>query len=364
MTEGDEPNVLVALNPAALKVNLPDLKPGAMVIVNTGAFSERDLRKAGYEANRLDDGMLAPFRVLPLNISKMTLAAVADLGLSEKEAVRCKSLWTLGLVLWMYGRRRAETVKWLKQKFAARPELAKANVVALNAGHAYGETAELTSGVSTYTVGRAHLEPGLYRTIVGAEAMALGLLEGTKLAGLELFFGSYPITPSSPLLHRFANLKRLGVVTFQAEGEVSAVCSEIGASYAGALGVTLSSGPGIALKTEAIGLAVAAELPLVIVNAQRGGPSTGLPTKTEQSDLCQAVFGRNADSPLVVLAAHSPSDCFETPIEAVRLAAGFMTPVMLLTDGYLASAAEPWRIPGIDQLVPFPVNFRTDPEEF
>ena len=364
MTEGDEPNVLVALNPAALKVNLSDLKPGAMVIVNTGAFGERNLRKAGYEANPLDDGTLAPFRVLPLDISKMTLAAVGDLGLSQKEALRCKNLWTLGLVLWMYGRRRAETIKWLKQKFVTRPELAKANVAALNAGHAYGETAELPSGISTYTVGRANLEPGLYRTIVGAEAMALGLLEGAKLAGLDLFFGSYPITPSSPLLHKLANLKHFGVVTFQAEDEISAVCSAIGASYAGVLGVTSSSGPGIALKTEAIGLAVAAELPLVIVNAQRGGPSTGLPTKTEQSDLYQAVFGRNADSPLVVLAAHSPSDCFETAIEAVRLATGFMTPVMLMTDGYLASAAEPWHIPDINDLVPFPVSFRTDSEGF
>ncbi len=364
MTEGDEPNVLVALNPAALKVNLGELRPGAMVVVNTGAFSDSNLRKAGYTENPLEDGTLAPFRVLPLDISKMTLAAVRDFGLSQKEALRCKNIWTLGLTLWMYGRKRADTIEWLKQKFAARPELAEANVAALNAGHAYGETAELPSGISTYAVPKAHLQPGLYRTIVGSEAMALGLLEGTKLAGLDLFFGSYPITPSSPLLHKLANLKRSGVMTFQAEDEIAAVCAAIGASYAGALGVTSSSGPGIALKTEAIGLAVAVELPLVIVNWQRGGPSTGLPTKTEQSDLYQAVFGRNADSPLVVMAAHSPSDCFETAIEAVRIASKFMTPVMLLADGYLASAAEPWRIPDVDEIEPFPVNFRTDPADF
>lgn len=274
-------------------------------------------------------------------------------------------MWALGLMLWMYDRERSATQAWLRQKFAKRPDLVQANIAALDAGHAYGETAELGRTVSGYTVRRADLAPGRYRTVTGTDALAWGLIAGLRATGLpRLVFGSYPITPASPLLHALAKLRNFGVVTFQAEDEIAAVCSAIGASYAGALGVTSSSGPGIALKTEAIGLAISAELPLVVVNSQRGGPSTGLPTKTEQSDLFQAVYGRNGDAPLPVISTATPSDCFEVAMEAVRLATKYMTPVMLLTDGYLANAAEPWRLPDVASLPTFPVTRRTDPAGF
>jgi len=363
-TSGDEPDVLVALNPAALFVNIGDLKPGGLVLADTGAFTERNLRKAGYEANPLEDGSLAKYRVMAIDISKMTIEAVKHLGLSQKEALRCKNMWTLGLVYWLYGRRRQQTVDWLHDKFKGRREIAEANVAAVNAGHAFAETAELPSGLEPFTVVPAKIEPGLYRTVTGTDALAWGLAAGSRLAGLQMVFASYPITPASAVLHALARLKQYDVVTFQAEDEIAAVCAAIGASYAGSLGVTSSSGPGIALKGEAIGLAIATELPLVVVNSQRGGPSTGLPTKTEQSDLYQAVYGRNADSPLVVLASRSPTDCFEVAIEAVRLATKYMTPVIVLTDGYIANASEPWRLPDADDLEPFPVEFRTDPEGF
>jgi 2-oxoglutarate ferredoxin oxidoreductase subunit alpha len=297
-------------------------------------------------------------------MSTLTVQAVEGQGLGKKEALRCKNMWALGLVFWMFGRDRASATGWLKAKFAKRPDLAAANIAALNAGHAYGETAELPSGVQAYSVAPAKLDGGLYRSVSGTEALAWGLLAGAQLAGLGMTFCSYPITPASQLLHSLAALKRYGVVTFQAEDEIAAVCAAIGASFAGSLGITSSSGPGIALKTEALGLAVATELPLVVVNAQRGGPSTGLPTKTEQSDLYQAVFGRNADTPLPVLAARSPSDCFEVGIEAVRLATRYMTPVMLLSDGFIANASEPWLIPRIEDYAPFPVRFHQDPEGF
>ncbi|HEU4705506.1 MAG TPA: 2-oxoacid:acceptor oxidoreductase subunit alpha, partial [Sphingomicrobium sp.] len=274
----------------------------------------------------------------------------------NKEALRCKNMWTLGLALWMFDRDRRPIVDWLNTKFAKAPELAEANVAALNAGHAYGETVEI-GGVHRRHVDPAPAEPGLYRTVTGAEALALGLVAGTQLAGLRMFFGSYPITPASPLLHHLARLKEFGITTFQAEDEIAAICAALGASYAGQLGVTSSSGPGIALKTEALGLAVMTELPLVVVNSQRGGPSTGLPTKTEQSDLYQAVYGRNGDTPLPVIAARSPADAFECAIEACRIATRYMTPVMLLTDGYIANAAEPWRVPDMAGFVPFPVQF-------
>ena len=365
LTAGDQPDVLVAMNPAALKVNLDQLKPGGMVVVDTGAFSARNLAKAGYgEDNPLEDGTLAPFNVLPLDISKMTLEAVKEFGLSNKDALRSKNMWTLGLMLWMYGRQRQSVVDWLKGKFAKKPEIADANIAALNAGHAFGETAELSGDLSNYVVGKAEVKSGIYRTITGAEALALGLVAGGKLADLDIMFGSYPITPASTLLHQLARLKEHGVVTFQAEDEIAAICSAIGASFAGSLGITSSSGPGIALKTEAIGLAIVTELPLVIVNSQRGGPSTGLPTKTEQSDLYQAVYGRNADAPLPVISSSSPGDCFFAAIEAVRIATKYMTPVILLTDGYLANAAEPWPVPDFDDLEPFPVVHHTDPEDF
>ncbi len=363
-TAGDEVDVLVAMNPAALRVNLRDLRVGGTVVVDTGSFTERNLAKAGYPSNPLEDGSLVPYQLIKLDISKLTLDAVEPFGLSQKEALRCRNMWALGLMLWMYDRDRQATVDWLNRKFAKRPELAQANIAALNAGHAFGETAEM-SPIAAYQVRPARVEPGEYRTVTGTEALAWGLLAGARAAGLEkLVFGSYPITPASPLLHTLAGLKAYGVVTFQAEDEIAAIGAALGASYAGALGVTSSSGPGIALKTEALGLAVATELPLVVVNSQRAGPSTGMPTKTEQSDLYQALFGRNADSPLVVLAAATPGDCFEVAMEAVRLATKYMTPVILLTDGYLANAAEPWRIPELASLPSFPVRFRTDPSGF
>jgi 2-oxoglutarate/2-oxoacid ferredoxin oxidoreductase subunit alpha len=354
----------VALNPAALKGEIGDLKPGGLVIIDTAAFTERNLRKAGYESNPLHDGTLDAFRMLEVDIAQMTLEAVRPFGLSQKDALRCKNMWALGLVYWLYDRDRQPTVEWLHQKFGNRPEVEGANIAALNAGHAFGETAELPDSVSGYVVNAAEIAPGLYRSITGGEAMAYGLVVGASLAGLKLVFGSYPITPASPLLHTLSTLRRYGVVTLQAEDEIAAVCAAIGASYGGALGVTSSSGPGIALKTEAIGLAIATELPLVVVNTQRAGPSTGLPTKTEQSDLYQAVFGRNADSPLVVLAACSPGDCFDVAIEAARIATKYMTPVMVLSDGYIANAAQPWKIPDVGALEPFPVQHRLDPEGF
>ncbi len=363
-TAGDAPDVLVALNPAALKVSVGDLKTGGLVIIDTGSANERNLRKAGYESDPLEDGSLDKYRVIGVDVSKLTLAAVKQFGLTQKDALRCKNMWTLGLVYWLYARPRRPTIDWLNQKFEKRPEVAGANVAALNAGHAFGETAELPRGLHPFTVAPADIAPGLYRTISGGEALAWGLVAGAHLAGLRLVFSSYPITPASDVLHSLAELKEYDVVTFQAEDEIAAACAAIGASYSGAIGVTSSSGPGIALKTEALGLAIAAELPLVVVDSQRAGPSTGMPTKTEQSDLYQAVFGRNADSPLAVLAARSPSDCFEAAIEAIRLATKYMTPVILLSDGYIANAAEPWRIPDFDGFERFPVAFRTDPEGF
>ncbi|MEQ8195110.1 MAG: 2-oxoacid:acceptor oxidoreductase subunit alpha [Rhodospirillales bacterium] len=363
-TSGDAPDMLVAMNPAALKVELKDLRPGGLLLIDEGAFTERNLRRAGYEGNPLEDGSLDHYRVLKVDISKLTFEAVKDTGLSQKEAMRCKNLWTLGLVYWMYGRDRQPTIDWLNHKFAKRSDIAEANTLALNAGHAFAETAELADDFPSYRVRRAVLPAGTYRTVTGGEALAFGLVAGCRLAGIELFLGSYPITPASPVLHALSNLRQYGVKTFQAEDEIAAACSAIGASYAGALGVTSSSGPGIALKGEAIGLAISAELPLVIVNSQRAGPSTGMPTKTEQSDLYQAVYGRNGDAPLVVLASRSPSDCFEVAIEAVRLAIKYMAPVILLTDGYIANAAEPWLIPDVDQIAKIPLDFRTDPEGF
>ena len=359
-TSGDEPDVLVALNPAALAVNLDELKPGGLIIADTGTFTARYLEKAGFASNPLEDGSLAKYRKLAIDISKMTLAAVEEQKLGQKEALRCKNMWTLGLVYWLYGRGRRATADWLAAHFEERPEIAAANIAALNAGHAFGETAELSNDIGTYQVPSAELPPGLYRNVTGTEALAWGLVAGTHLADLKLVFCSYPITPASGLLHALARLKEHDVVTFQAEDEIAAACAAIGASYAGSLGVTSSSGPGVALKTEAIGLAIASEMPIVVINSQRAGPSTGLPTKTEQSDLYQAVFGRNADSPLVVLAANSPSDCFEVAIEAVRLATKYMTPVIVLSDGYIANASEPWMIPSVDELARFPVHFRTE----
>jgi 2-oxoglutarate ferredoxin oxidoreductase subunit alpha len=360
-TAGDQPDVLVAMNPAALKVNVDQLREGGLIIADEGEFTARNLAKAGYDANPLEDGSLARWQLVHFNISQLTLDAVKPFGLGNKEALRCKNMWTLGLALWMFDRDRQPIVDWLKTKFSKAPELAEANIAALNAGHAYGETVEIGGAVHKRHLDAAPAEPGLYRTVTGAEALAVGLVAGAQLAGLNMFFGSYPITPASPLLHHLARLKEFGITTFQAEDEIAAICAAIGASYAGQLGVTSSSGPGIALKTEAIGLAVMTELPLVIVNSQRGGPSTGLPTKTEQSDLYQAVYGRNGDTPLPVISARSPADAFDCAIEAVRIATRFMTPVMLLTDGYIANAAEPWKVPDMGGYDPFPVSFFEQP---
>ena len=363
-TSGDAPDVLVALNPAALKVNLGELKPDGLVILDSGAFTRRNLHKAGYESDPRLDGSLLKERTIEIDISKLTLETVKEFGLSQKEALRCKNMWTLGLVYWLYERKRQPTVDWLKTKFHKRPELAAANIAAMDGGHAFGETAELPRGLSGFVVEPADIAPGHYRAVTGGEALAWGLVTGARLAELEMTFASYPITPASALLHILANLRQCGVTTFQAEDEIAAICAAIGASYAGSLGVTSSSGPGIALKTEALNLAISAELPLIVVNAQRAGPSTGMPTKTEQSDLYQAVFGRSADSPLAVIAARSPSDCFEVAIEATRIATKYMTPVILLSDSYVANAAEPWLIPDIDALPRFPVRFHTEPEGF
>ena len=363
-TSGDDCDMVVAMNPAALKVVLPELKLGGLILVDSGTFTERNLHKAHYHTNPLEDGSLTPYRLIELDISAMTLEAVKEFGLGKKEALRCKNMWTLGLVYWMYDRDRQVTIDWLNVKFTNLPDLAAANIAALNAGHAFGETAEIPDGVHGFSIGKADIAPGEYRTVTGAEALSWGLVAGAKLAGLKMTFCSYPITPASSLLHTLCNLMDYDVVTFQAEDEIAAVCTAIGASYAGSLGITSSSGPGIALKAEAIGLAISAELPLIVVNSQRAGPSTGMPTKTEQSDLHQAVFGRNADSPLVVVASRSPSDCFDVAIEAVRLSVKYMTPAILLTDGYIGNAAEPWLIPDFESFESFPVEFRTDPEGY
>jgi 2-oxoglutarate ferredoxin oxidoreductase subunit alpha len=360
MTPGDAPDVLVAMNPAALKTNLPDLKQGGLLIVNEGAFVKANLAKAGYDKNPLEDNSLVGFRKVQIDISKLTLQSVEAFGLGSKDALRCKNMWTLGLVLWLFGRDFEPTVTWLRQKFAKESNLAEANIAALKAGHAYGETAELPSGIGPYEVPKAKLPPGHYRNVTGNEALAWGLAAAGSLSGLPIVLGSYPITPASTILHSLSKLKNFGVITFQAEDEIAAVCAAIGASWGGAIGVTTTSGPGLALKGEGIGLAIMLELPLVVVDIQRGGPSTGLPTKTEQSDLLQAVVGRNGDSPLAVIAAATPGECFTMAIEAVRLAIKYMTPVILLTDGYLANGSEPWLIPKVADMPKIEVAFQKD----
>ena len=363
-TAGDDVDVLVAMNPAALITNLKDLIPGGLIVVDTDAFTDKNMTRAGYTSNPIEDGSLDAYRVMPIDITKQVLESVKPYGLTHKFAVRCKNMWTLGLVMWLFDRDRTATIDSLKAKFKSKPEIADANIAALNAGHAYGETAELPTGVEVYKVPRAQVEPGLYRNTTGTEALAYGLVAGAQLASLPMTFASYPITPASSLLHNLSGLKQFDVVTFQAEDEIAAVCAAIGASFAGSLGVTSSSGPGISLKAEAISLATATELPLVVVNTQRGGPSTGLPTKTEQSDLNQAVFGRHGDTMLPVIASSTSVDCFDVAIEAVRLAVQFMTPVILLSDGYMANASEPWLVPDINDYEPFPVKFEDNPEGF
>lgn len=365
LTSGDSPDVLVALNPAALVVNIDEVKPGGLVIVDSGSFTEKNLQKAGYKSNPLEDASLQKYRIFPIDVSRLTLESVSDINVNKRDGLRCKNMWTLGLISWMYDRELTPTSNWLEGKFGKKlPDVAEANIAALKAGHAFGETAEMPDGVRGYSIQPADFEPGIYRTVTGTEATAWGLVAGARLAGLDITMCSYPITPASGLLHVLARLKSYGVTTFQAEDEIAAVGAAIGASYAGSLGVTSSSGPGIALKTEAIGLAIATELPLIVVNTQRAGPSTGMPTKTEQSDLYLAVYGRNADSPLVVISAHSSADSFDVAIEAVRLATKYMTPVIILSDTYIANAAEPWRVPDADHFEPFKVDFRTESDGF
>jgi 2-oxoglutarate ferredoxin oxidoreductase subunit alpha len=363
-TAGDEVDVLVAMNPAALITNLGDLVNGGLIVVDNGSFTEKNLVRAGYKGNPLEDSSLDAYRLISIDIGKQVLEAVKPFGLSHKFALRCKNMWTLGLVMWLFDRSRESTIDGLKAKFAHKPEIADANVAALNAGHAYGETAELPTGVEVYKVPKADVLPGLYRNTTGSEALAYGLLAGGQLARLPLMFASYPITPASSLLHTLSGQKQFDVITFQAEDEIAAACAAIGASFAGALGVTSSSGPGISLKGEAISLACATELPLIIVNTQRGGPSTGLPTKTEQSDLNQAMFGRHADTSLPIIAASTCADCFDVAIEAIRIATKFTTPVMVLSDGYIANASEPWHVPNFVDYESFPVEFADDPENF
>jgi 2-oxoglutarate ferredoxin oxidoreductase subunit alpha len=361
-TPGDHPDVLVAMNPAALAINVKDLKPGGIVILNTGQFTERDLAKAGVAKNPLTDGSLAGFRVIEIDINQRVKEALAGSPLSPKEVQRCKNFYTLGLMYWLYNRPLENTLKWLGEKFASKPELRDANQKALTAGYNAGDIHELFQG--RYEVAPCTTLPkGTYRNIMGNEALAMGLVAGADLAGVSLFCGSYPITPASGILEQLAGYKHFGVFTMQAEDEIAAICAAIGASYTGMLGMTSTSGPGMALKSEGMGLAVSLELPLVIVDVQRGGPSTGLPTKTEQADLLQAIFGRNSEAPIPVLACSKPSDAFECAIEAVRIAIHYMTPVILLSDGYIANGSEPWRLPDMEKLPDIRARYLTEVPE-
>ena len=359
MTPGDAPDVLVAMNPAALRANQADLPAGATVIVNTDEFSTRAVAKAGYAANPLEDGSLDHYQVQAVPLTSTTVRALAEFDISKKDAERAKNMFALGLLSWMYNRPTDNTISFLQEKFARKPEIAAANVAAFRAGYNYGDTTEAFA--VSYEVKPAPLPPGTYRNISGNPALAYGLIAASQRSGLPLFLGAYPITPASDILHELAKHKRFGVRTFQAEDEIAGVGAALGASFGGALGVTTSSGPGIALKSETIGLAVSLELPLLVCDIQRGGPSTGLPTKTEQSDLLQALFGRNGEAPVPVVAAKSPSDCFFTAIEAVRIALTYRTPVVLLSDGYLANGSEPWQVPSVDDLPDLRVDFAREP---
>jgi 2-oxoglutarate/2-oxoacid ferredoxin oxidoreductase subunit alpha len=363
-TPGDQPNVLVAMNPAALKVNLADLEEGGTIIINSDEFNKDNLKKAAYASNPLEDGTLRGYRVHKLPITTLNIRALQEAGvqLSRKEMDRCKNFFALGVLYWLYDRPMEPSLEWIRAKFAKHPEVQKANEVALRTGYNFADTTEVFT--THYTVRKAVIAPGKYRKITGNEATAIGFITAAELAGRSLFYGSYPITPASDILHELSRHKNFGVKTFQAEDEIAAVCAAIGASFAGHVGVTGTSGPGVALKQEAIGLAVMTELPLVIINVQRGGPSTGLPTKTEQADLFQAVWGRNGECPAVVVAPATPADCFRMAIEAVRLAFKYMTPVFYLSDGYLANGAEPWPVPQVEDLPRIEVEFAADPEGF
>jgi 2-oxoglutarate ferredoxin oxidoreductase subunit alpha len=356
-TPGDEPSVLVAMNPAALKANLRDLKAGGLLIVNSDKFKERDLEKADYATNPLEDGSLSAFQVVEMPLSTLTKGAVEGLGLSAKDTDRSKNFFALGVAYWLFNRDLTVTQQWIQAKFKA--PFADANLRSMMAGYNYADTVELFH--STYEVPPAKQTPGRYRNITGNQALALGFVAAAKLSGRPIFQGAYPITPASDVLHYLSNYKDFGVITFQAEDEIAAIGAAIGASFAGAIGLTSSSGPGIALKGEAMGLALMTELPLIIVDIQRGGPSTGLPTKTEQSDLLIAMYGRHGEAPLPIIAAQSPSDCFHAALEAVRIAVKYMMPVIVLTDGYLANGSEPWMLPDVENLAPIPVSLATAP---
>ncbi|MCX6422077.1 MAG: 2-oxoacid:acceptor oxidoreductase subunit alpha [Actinobacteria bacterium] len=358
MTPGDRPDVLVAMNPAALKSNIGLLKPGGDLIVNTDEFTKRSLEKVGYSGNPLEDDSLSAYNVHPVGLTSMTVEALKEFPLSKKDAERAKNMFALGMLCWLYSRPTDGTRVFLKSKFGKNPDILGANIAALEAGWSFGETTEAFS--VRYEVKPAPMKPGTYRNIHGNLALAYGLVAASDRSGLPIFLGTYPITPASDILHELSKLKKFGITTFQAEDEIAGVGAAIGASYGGSLGITTTSGPGVALKSEAIGLAVTLEIPLLIIDVQRGGPSTGLPTKTEQSDLLQAMFGRNGEAPVPIVAPQSPSDCFDAAIEAARIAVQYRTPVFLLSDGYLANGSEPWRIPDVDSLPTFEPNFATE----
>jgi len=358
-TPGDQPNVLVAMNPAALKANIADLPRGSDLIVNTDEFTKRNVEKVGYHESPLDDDSLEAYRLHPIALTSMTVEALKEFDVTKKEAERAKNMFALGLLLWLYHRPTEGTIEFLEKKFASKPEIMKANIAAFQAGWSYGETTEEFS--VQYEVKPAAMQPGTYRNITGNLALAYGLITASHQSGLKLFLGSYPITPASDILHELSKHKRFGVMTFQAEDEIAGIGAALGASYGGSLAVTTTSGPGIALKSETIGLAVSLELPLIVVDVQRGGPSTGLPTKTEQSDLLQAMFGRNGESPVPIIAPQSPADCFDATVEAARIAVTYRTPVFLLSDGYLANGSEPWCLPEVDSLPVIDPDFATKP---
>lgn len=361
-THGDEIDVLVAMNPAALKVNLKNLKKNGIIIANSDAFDKKNLELAEYKSNPLEDGSLDSYIVYDIPITKQTIETLKDFELPLKTILKCKNFFALGVVYWLYNKSLEYTLNWIEDKFSNQPMIMEANKKVLRAGYYYGENTEMFT--TRFEVRRAKLPKGIYRNINGNEAVALALVAGAARAGLTLFLGSYPITPASEIMQMLSRYKRYGVKTFQAEDEIAGICTAIGASYAGCLGATSTSGPGMALKSEAIGLAVMAELPLVIVNVQRGGPSTGLPTKTEQADLMQAIYGRNGESPVPVLAAISPADCFDVVIEAIRIAIKYMTPVIVLSDGYIAQGSEPWKVVKVDELPEMKAIFRTSLDGF
>ena len=361
-TAGDEPNVLVAMNPAALQANLEDVPPNAVIIVDREAFTEANLKRAGYTTNPLTDHSLDKFQVIQVDVTKLTSAALHGLGLNNRAAFRCRNMFVLGMLSWLYQRPIESTLKYLESRFKKTPEMLEANIRTLKAGYNYGDTTEMFA--SSYEVPAARIKAGLYRNITGNSATALGFVAAAVKSGRPLFLGSYPITPASDVLHELAGYKNFPVYTFQAEDEIAGVCAAIGASFGGAIAITTTSGPGMNLKAEAVGLAVKVELPLVITDIQRAGPSTGMPTKPEQADLLQSMYGRHGESPIPIIAASTPADCFDCAYEAVRIAVKYMTPVILLTDGQLANGAEPWLLPDSDKLAPIKVEFATNPEGF